>query len=217
MPAAASRRSTKEPDASTRDRLLEVALRAFAELGFEGASTREICSRAGVNQGLIPYYFGTKQALWQESVDRAFAELGLQLAAAAQEAEEFGDRDHLSRLIRLFVRFVARHPEFVRVMHDEGKRDSERMRWLVERHTRPLYETVVRLIERGRHLGHLPAEIDSLHIHYILVGAVSVLFHQAPECRRLTGRDPSEEAVIEAHADALVTLFVGPAEERKDA
>ena len=45
------------------------------------------------------------------------------------------------------------------------------------------------------------------------VGAVSALFHQAPECRLLTGRDPSDPAVADAHADALIQLFLGQVSE----
>lgn len=49
-----------------RDKILDVAEIAFAESGFAGTSTREIASRAGVNQGLITYYFDTKQSLFDE-------------------------------------------------------------------------------------------------------------------------------------------------------
>jgi hypothetical protein len=35
------------------------------------------------------------------------------------------------------------------------------------------------------------------------------MFVLGPECRRLTGLDPSSDAVIEAHADAVTTLLFG--------
>src|SRR5690606_29551632 len=43
---------------STRQRILEVALDVFAEYGFEGTSTREICKRAQVNAAAINYHWG---------------------------------------------------------------------------------------------------------------------------------------------------------------
>jgi len=94
-------------------------------------------------------------------------------------------------------------------MNDEGKRDGPRMRWIVARHARPLYEAVQELVGRSGQPSWLPAGIDPLHLHYILIGAVTQLFHQAPECRRLTGSDPTDPAVVEAHADAMVALFRG--------
>ncbi|NNL66033.1 MAG: TetR/AcrR family transcriptional regulator, partial [Myxococcales bacterium] len=63
----------------TREQILRVALRAFAEKGFDGASTRAIAAGAGVNHGLIRHHFGSKLKLWQASVDRAFAEMQAEL------------------------------------------------------------------------------------------------------------------------------------------
>lgn len=48
----------------SRDRLLEAALSAFAELGFHGATVRDIAKRAGVSQGLMTHHFGDKERLW---------------------------------------------------------------------------------------------------------------------------------------------------------
>ena len=41
--------------------------------------------------------------------------------------------------IREFVRFSAAHPEFFRLMVDEGKNTDDRMRWLVDTHLKPRY------------------------------------------------------------------------------
>ena len=91
------------------------------------------------------------------------------------------------------------------------------MRWLVDRHVRPLFDTTVAALRSVQDLGLLPRGVDPLHFHYILIGAVALVFHQAPECRRLTGCEPSEEAFIEAHADAVTHLFLGPPDEETPA
>jgi TetR/AcrR family transcriptional regulator len=207
----ATRSPAREADAPTRERILQVALEAFAERGFDGASTRAIAGAAGVNQGLIPYYFGTKEALWREAVDRAFGRLGAGLDEIVAAPGQLGDRERLARLIRRYVRFVAAHPEFVRMMHEEGKREGERMRWLVDRHVRPLFEAMTGLFEAARLPGQWPEHVGAPHFHYLFAGAVDLIFHQAPECRRLTGRDPSDPDFVDGHADAVVHLFLGDA------
>ena len=73
MAAAERERRTVGGDAA--ERILRAALPAFSELGFEGATTREIATRAGVPLGLLQYPFGGKPKLWRAAVDRAFAEL----------------------------------------------------------------------------------------------------------------------------------------------
>jgi AcrR family transcriptional regulator len=54
--------ATKPDD--TRTRLLEAAGEVFAEKGFQAATVREICSRAGANLAAINYYFGDKLRLY---------------------------------------------------------------------------------------------------------------------------------------------------------
>ena len=207
-------------DASTRERMLDAALSAFSELGYDGASTREIAARAGVNQGLIPYYFGSKEGLWREAVDRAFSEIrdGVGVAIEAAESQGRFEPATLADMIRRLVRFAAAHPEFNRLMTDEGKRDGPRMHWIVDNHVRPIYEAIETLAELASAAGENPRAmtLDPLLLHYLLVGAATHLFHQAPECKRLTGRDPSDPEIIEAHAEALIALFVGPEAKQGD-
>jgi hypothetical protein len=97
-------------------------------------------------------------------------------------------------------------------MHDEGKRRGPRMRWLVDRHVRPLYDEIIAILRAAQARGFLPAHIDPLHFHYILIGAIGLIFHQAEECRRLTGVDPCDDAVVDAHAQAVAHLLLGPEE-----
>jgi AcrR family transcriptional regulator len=212
-PRAARSSTGRKPlakDPSTREHILQTALEAFSLQGFEGASTRSIATQAGVNQGLIPYYFRTKQALWREAVDRAFEALHIAMdGVLAREGPV--DREAVAQMIRAYVAFVASHPEFVRMMNEEGKRKGPRMRWLVDRHVRPLIDGLTTLFARVADGMGMPAKINPMHLNYIFVGAVAMIFHQAPECRRVSGYDPETESAIEAHADAVVHLFLGDA------
>jgi len=197
----------------SREAILEAALAAFASKGFDGATTREIAARAGVNHGLIPYYFGGKPKLWRAAVDRAFARLMAGLDAVVDAPGLPSEEERVRVLIRGFVRFVADHPEFVLLMHEEGKRRGERMRWLVDRHVKPMFERMTLLICRAQAEGSLLPELDPVHFHYIVAGAIGVFFHQAEECRRLTGVDPFDDAVVEEHARAVEILLLGDAPE----
>jgi AcrR family transcriptional regulator len=192
------------------ERILEAALRTFAEKGFDGATTRVIAKRAGVPVGLLQYHFGGKQKLWQAAVDRAFGEINYGLDDAAPRSDDA--KDEVARIragIRAHVQFVARHPEFVRLMHDEGKRRGLRMRWLVDRHVKPMFDRLERMVERLQELGRLPADVAPMHFAYALIGAIDVVFHQAEECRRVTGADPADPAFIEAHSRAVEHMVLG--------
>ena len=210
-----TRTAVAEASGETREAILAAALEAFAEKGFDGATTREIATRAGVNHGLIRYYFGSKPKLWRDSVDRAFSELGAGLDAVRKDTSIADDRERAGLLIQSFVRYVGRHPQFVRLMHEEGKRKGPRMRWLVDRHVKPLYEGITEMAEQigGRDMQRL--QIPPIHFHYILAGSVSFIFHQAEECKRLSGVDPRDDAVIEEHARIVEQLLLGPISEER--
>jgi hypothetical protein len=82
------------------------------------------------------------------------------------------------------------------------------MDYLVDHHVRPIYERTIALFESLRAGGAVP-DIAPAHLYYILTGAGPTMFVLAPEARRLTGLDPDDDAVIEAHADAVCQLLFG--------
>lgn len=58
----------KELNKNTEQKIIEVATELFAQNGFNGASTREICKKANANISLISYYFGGKKELYEKIV-----------------------------------------------------------------------------------------------------------------------------------------------------
>jgi AcrR family transcriptional regulator len=193
------------PDGA-RERILAAALVVFAARGFDGARTREIAERAGANLGLIKYYFDDKERLWKAAVSRAFAELQADFADGARPLDGDDPVAWLSRVVRQFVRFVARRPEFMRLMNDEAKRDGPRMRWLADRFVRPMSEAIGSHLARAQADG-VVASISPVSLRYIVLGAAGLIFSQAPECRYITGIDPTEPEFAERHADALIRLL----------
>lgn len=59
--------------AATREAILTAAVVEFTEHGYDRAGVRRIAERAGVTAMLINRYFGSKQGLFAEAVDRCFA------------------------------------------------------------------------------------------------------------------------------------------------
>lgn len=101
----------------TREALVRGAIDALKEEGFAGASAREIARRAGCNQGLVFYHFGsvanlllaaldevsgTRRAHYQDAVDRADGMLEL-VDAAQVVFEEDLDAGHIAVLAEMIA------------------------------------------------------------------------------------------------------------------
>lgn len=99
---------TADQVSDTRERLLVVAERLFAERGFRGTSVRDIIEGAGVHNGAgVGYHFGSKLGLYEVVIDRVVApvneESGIALDALAQRPET--NASHvLEAMIRPLVR-----------------------------------------------------------------------------------------------------------------
>ncbi|ACU74631.1 transcriptional regulator, TetR family [Catenulispora acidiphila DSM 44928] len=57
---------------ATREAILAAAVVEFTAHGYAGAGVRQIAERAGVTAMMINRYFGSKQGLFAEAVDRSF-------------------------------------------------------------------------------------------------------------------------------------------------
>src|SRR5262245_26471441 len=121
-----NRRAAQRED--TRARIVAAAAKAFAENGFRAAGTREIAARAGVNQGLISYYFQTKEKLWKAAAARILDQLQEVLQQPVDGIDATDQRALARERIREYVRFAAAHPELFRMMVEEGKQSDARMR-----------------------------------------------------------------------------------------
>ena len=54
---------------NSKEKILKVAIKLFAEKGFDGTSIREICKEAEVNICMISYYWGGKKELYQGIIE----------------------------------------------------------------------------------------------------------------------------------------------------
>jgi TetR/AcrR family transcriptional regulator len=194
-----------------REALLESALVEFGAKGFEGASTRSIAQRVDAHQPQINYHFESKEALWAASVDYLFGLLGETLEgvlpAKLTAVSASGLAAAFAEGIRRFVHFAAEHPELNQIMVHEGTAASARLEWMTETHVRPFFDGILTAWETLR-AANIAAPIDGGVLYYVLIGAASLPYVNAPEVRLLTGRDPRNAEWILAHAEALVALLL---------
>lgn len=207
-------RPAKGDEAIPRDVLLEAALKAFAEKGYEGVSVRELTRQWDVSHNLIHHHFGSKEGLWKAAVDHAVRQLpeGINelLSPDAPEGEEIQRIHDASYRIALMA---ATHTDYFKVLMDESAQGGPRFDYIYENYMRQTTETVQTFFERAHARGEARAMPPGVG-HIILLGAISAPFTMRALAARLVQegdrRPPTPEEGARAIADILVYGVVQP-------
>jgi AcrR family transcriptional regulator len=115
MKSALGHSARQDRSERTRQRLIEVAVEVFSDLGFEAASTRTIVERAQANLVSIPYYFGSKLGLYHAAAEYIGSNIADRFRPACERARQGlldGGLDH-DKTLRKFTEFIV---EFAQIM-----------------------------------------------------------------------------------------------------
>ena len=109
-----SRRAQTDSGETKRD-LVASATEEFAEHGYEGASLRQICSKAGVTTGALYFFFDSKEDLFKSVVSPLMSELPKVLAAWIEYDLSVicdcpGELTDVEGLLDGLVELLGRHP-----------------------------------------------------------------------------------------------------------
>jgi TetR/AcrR family transcriptional regulator len=187
--------------------ILNAALVEFANLGFDGASTRGIAKRGSVNHRLINHYFGSKEGLWKATAEHVFALYTERLRRRQRGLEGVDEPVLLRLMLREFILFSAEYPSFHRFMMQANQGDAARLDWLVDRFLRPGGKAEVALLVRAQKAG-LFEHGDPMHLRYLFIGAATSVFAFSREFRRITETDPFSTEFVEKHVDTVLELFL---------
>lgn len=187
--------------------ILAIALREFAEYGFEGVSMVAIGKKAGVQDSLLHYHFGSKEGLWQAAVAQAANQY---IEESRRTERYFKDLDLQSMtkaLIRQMVYSSAENIDIYKVIFQEVMHRSKRADWLIEHIITPYCERYKRLFNRYEtELGHKislsPGQFMSMSY-----GLYSIFFIMEHAVEQIEGSDVFASEQIEQHADRVTEML----------
>lgn len=94
----------------TRHRILEAALKLFAQTGFETSSVAEICAEAGISKGAFYHHFPTKQAVFLALLEDWLGRLDLEMNAAREGAPNIAEAlQRMSSMMRQVFKEAGGH------------------------------------------------------------------------------------------------------------
>lgn len=190
----------------TKERILDAAVRLFAERGYAGTSLRSIINEAGVNLAAVHYHFGSKEALLGSLLEQYVAPIsGKQLAMLQETVDTAGEQPPaVEAILRAAVAGPLRsaldlgEPGFVRAQF-LGRiytDPSERIEELVRAQFREGAEHFVGVL--GRALPHLHPQEIRLRLTFVVSIVTTLMADSSWRQEFLDAGDASKvEAIIE--------------------
>lgn len=168
--------------ARTRKRILDAAAEEFSERGYDGTTITAIARRAGLSKQLIHHHFGSKEGLFQETLDSRFRptvawEGTLPDNGGDLIAERFRKRARDLRYIRFLTWEAAGGRS-----HDVPGQEA-RQRRVAE------YGMAIRLMQAE---GQLPADLDYRLIQLAVLSLATYPLAFKQITRLVTGRLPTD-------------------------
>jgi AcrR family transcriptional regulator len=138
-------RPAQPTDIPSEANILARGLTAFAELGYDGASVRELARRLGVSHNFINDRYGSKEQFWRAVVDRSLTDQVAQLRAVLSVSGG-DDLVRLRNLVHAFYQQNVAEPDLPRIMQYEAIRGGERLQYVFQHYLVPVRDAVTPLV-----------------------------------------------------------------------
>ncbi|MFC4099148.1 TetR/AcrR family transcriptional regulator [Paenibacillus xanthanilyticus] len=172
-----------------KEKILQTALREFAEKGFDGARIDYISKAAGVNKALIYYHFKSKEELFTAVINDLFGKA----ASVSIELNGTTVRDNLIQVMEHFMDFLHHNPYFVKIMDQSVAQDRDI--FLQLHHQNFFFEAVLGMYRLGVQTGECRKVDHPEDFVVSLLGAVYFYFSHHKAIRKFYG-NLSEAEVI---------------------
>jgi AcrR family transcriptional regulator len=198
-----------------RTNILEAAEKLFSELGYEGASTRQIAKESGANMAMINYYFGSKEGVFMEIMTQRMNAFKEQLNDISKD--NLTGMEKLLKVVDGYANRVLCNHTFHKMMHRELSLPQRPEMFSNIENAMAENQTVIEnIIENGIADGSF-RQVDVRMMILTLMGAISKVAVSPSKITSGTGLDinnKKDRKVITdrltAHLKDLITIYLTP-------
>ena len=157
------KRGNRDAEA-TRAAILQAATAEFAREGYGGARVDKISQRAGANERMLYYYFGSKEELFRAVLESVYDELIS--AERALDLHALHPVDGVRRFIAFTWTYYLDHPEFISLVNTENLYKAEHVRrsQRVQSLSLPQVDILRDLLGRGQASGCFRADVEPVEM-----------------------------------------------------
>jgi len=191
-----------------KDHILDVAEKVFADMGYDGASTRMISGEAGVNMAMLNYYFGSKEGLFLAIFERKikFFQNLIQNMGCDEGTSAWCK---IEKYIDLYSERVVTNNCFQRLLYQEmsvNKRGE-----ITDKLTNLLLVNILELkkiFSEGIASGEFRKDVDIDMIVATIYGTKNFLINTSHVASRMLGYDIHDEKPLEENLKPRVRAYL---------
>jgi AcrR family transcriptional regulator len=164
-----------ENRSDSRRMILLAAQEEFASHGLAGARVDNIAERAGLNKRLIYYYFNSKDQLFLEVLEHAYAEI--RAAEQALNLDQIDPIQAIRQLITFTWDYYLEHPEFISLLNSENQVEAVHLKKSknIQALTSPLVKMLDTVLRRGQESGLFRSGIDPIQL-YVSIASICYFY-----------------------------------------
>lgn len=199
--------SPRKPPRRTRERILEVSLRLFNELGEPQVSTGLIAAQMGISAGNLHYHFRSRDALIAALFDLYEREIDALLALPDGRPADVEDA---WLFLHLLFETIWRHRFVYRDLADllvSSRRIGTRFRGVLERKSGAARRLCHGLADAGR-LDAADFEIEALATNMVVVATWWLSYEHARDARHFN--EPERASAAIGRGAFQVIALIGP-------
>ena len=193
---------------ASRAKIVDAARIEFVSYGLSGGRVDRIAEASGVNKNLIYHYFGSKDALYLEVLERIYADL-----RARQQDEDLRELPPVEGMKRLvsstFDHFVAT-PDLIRLMSIENIHYAEHLK--NSHTTKQLYggllDTIRILLKRGQEQGVFRSQVDAIDLYLSISGLAYFFLSNQHTLSWLLDRDLAARRRVQKRRQHVVEMVL---------
>jgi AcrR family transcriptional regulator len=184
-------------EAARRTQLIECAIETLATVGYAHASLAQIAERAGISKGVIVYYFGSKEELFEQVVKEIYSAGGNSIRSQIEAQPTAALM--LQTYIQMSVEYIGAHRMQMMALREivlNFRTEDRKLRY-GDAKEEPGLDALEAMLRKGQHDGEFRA-FDARVMAVTIRRAIDTV-------PRLLADNPNLD--VETCARELVTLF----------
>jgi AcrR family transcriptional regulator len=188
----------------TKQLILKVAIKQFADHGFAATSLNDIAEAVGIKKPSILHHFSSKEALYRAVLLEEFSDWVILMTNAI--GNNLNGWDQVEKILRAAFTFFEQHPDFVRIARREALDPESLFSTELGASLKPLVDQGAEFLQHEMDAGRLK-QYDPRQLLITGYGATLSYLSDASLVRAVLDADPVSKDALEARREHVISVF----------